>query len=213
MNLSRFSLTRIGLAATAITMATAMAITVAPAQTSGLATVSAHLKAVTSMRATFSQTNDKGQVLTGVLSLKRPGKIRFEYQKGVPLLLVGDGSALVFIDYQVKQVQRWPIKNTPLGVLLDPNRDLSQYGKILAHSDQKILLVETRDPKHPEYGSITLAFYRSESAPGGLMLQGWVAVDGQNRRTIIRLSGQQFNIPISDQAFKWRDPRSKSPAR
>jgi outer membrane lipoprotein-sorting protein len=73
--------------------------------------------------------------------------------------------------------------------------------------------VETRDPKHPEYGVITLAFYRSESAPGGLMLQGWVAVDGQNKRTIIRLSGQQFNIAISDQAFKWRDPRSKSPAR
>ncbi len=209
MNLFRSNLTRIGLAAAALTMA----VTVAPAQTSSLAAVSAHLKAVASMRATFSQTNDRGQVLNGTLSLKRPGKIRFEYQKGVPLLLVGDGSALVFIDYQVKQVQRWPIKNTPLGVLLDPNRDLSQYAKILPHDDQKILLVETRDPKHPEYGTITLAFYRSESAPGGLMLQGWVAVDGQNRRTIIRLSGQQFNITISDQAFKWRDPRSKSPAR
>jgi outer membrane lipoprotein-sorting protein len=183
------------------------------AQPGSLASVSAHLKAVDTMRAAFSQTNDKGQVVTGTLSMKRPGKIRFEYQKGVPLLLVGDGSALVFIDYQVKQVQRWPVKNTPLGVLLDPNRDLSVYAKILPHQDPKILLVETRDPKHPEYGVITLAFYRSESAPGGLMLQGWVAVDGQNKRTIIRLSGQQFNIAISDQAFKWRDPRSKSPAR
>lgn len=177
------------------------------AQTPDLSAVSTHLKAVETMRADFTQTDRNGKVLAGVLSLKRPGKIRFQYQKGVPILVVGDGRALNFIDYSVKQVQTWPIRNTPLGILLDPNRDISKVAKVLPTSDSRILLVEARDPKRPEYGVITLAFTRSSSAPGGLMLQGWSALDSQNNRTSIRLSNQQFNVPVSDRTFIWSDPR------
>ncbi len=183
------------------------------AQTDTLAAVSSHLKAVDTMTASFSQTDHKGRVLNGTLSMKRPGKIRFQYQEGVPILIVSDGSALVFVDYQVKQVQRWPVKNTPLGVLLDPSRDLSRYAKMAPQSDPKFVIVETKDPKHPEYGTITLAFSRNESAPAGLMLHGWISVDNQKNRTTIRLSNQRFNVPLSDKAFTWRDPRSKIPGR
>ena len=179
-------------------------------QTSALATVSAHLKSVDTMVAGFTQTDRAGKVLSGTLSLKRPGRIRFQYQKGVPILIVGDGKALTFIDYQVKQVQRWPIGNTPLGVLLDPNRDITRYAKIRASADPKILLVEARDAKHPEYGVITLAFTKNAAAPAGLMLNGWVAQDSQNNRTVIRLSNQQFNVPLSDKTFNWSDPRPKT---
>jgi outer membrane lipoprotein-sorting protein len=192
-----------GLAAIALTAT-------APAQTNDLARVSAHLKAVDTMIAAFAQTDQKGKILTGTLSIKRPGKIRFEYQKGVPFLIVGDGNALMFIDYQVRQVQRWPITNTPLGILLDPTRDLSRVAKIMPQADPRFLIVETRDPKHPEYGVITLAFSKNDSAPGGLMLHGWVALDNRRNRTTIRLSEQQFNVPVSDKAFLWRDPRSKT---
>jgi hypothetical protein len=41
----------------------------------------------------------------------------------LPLLIVGDGKALTLIDYEVRQVQRWPISNSPLGALLDPLGD------------------------------------------------------------------------------------------
>ncbi len=41
----------------------------------------------------------------------------------MPQLIVADGSSLYFIDYQVRQVQRWPIGNSPLAVLLNPKRD------------------------------------------------------------------------------------------
>jgi outer membrane lipoprotein-sorting protein len=40
------------------------------------------------MTADFSQTDRNGKTLTGTLTLKRPGKIRFQYQKGVPQLIV-----------------------------------------------------------------------------------------------------------------------------
>ncbi len=181
------------------------------AQSGDFSAVSAHLKAVTSMTAAFTQTDRTGKVLGGNLTLKRPGKIRFQYEKGVPILVVGDGKALTFVDYQVKQVQRWPIGSTPLGVFLDPN--LSRYARILPPSDANVVLVEARDPKHREYGVITLAFTRSESGPAGLMLQGWVALDSQGNRTTIRLTNQRFNVPVSDEAFKWSDPRPKTRGR
>ena len=76
-----------------------------------LASVQSHLKSTSSMTADFVQTDRNGQRVSGKLTLKRPGKIRFQYQKGVPLLIVGDGSRLTMIDYEVNQVQSWPVKN------------------------------------------------------------------------------------------------------
>ena len=86
---------------------------------SDLNQVNAYIRAVTTLTADFSQTDRNGQVLTGKLTLKQPGKIRFQYEKGVPLLIVGDGKALTLIDYEVRQVQRWPIGNSPLAALID----------------------------------------------------------------------------------------------
>lgn len=176
-----------------------------------LAQVNAYIRAVKSMTADFAQTDRNGQTLTGKLTLKQPGKIRFEYQKGVPLLIVGDGKSLTMIDYEVRQVQRWPIGNSPLGALLDPRRDLSKYGKVVPSGDPRILMVEARDPKRPEYGVITLIFQRKPSAPAGLEMYGWVALDSQNNRTSIRLSNLRFGVPVADSAFKWRDPRPRTP--
>lgn len=183
----------------------------ATAQTSPeLANVQRHLSGVQSMTAAFTQTDRNMQVLTGTLTLKKPGKIRFQYQKGVPLLIVGDGKALTFIDYSVRQVQRWPIGNSPLGVLLDPTRDISRYAKVVPSPNPAVLSVEAYDPKHPEYGRITLVFARNTGAPGGLMLQGWVALDSQGNRTTIRLSDQRFNVPVNDSSFRFVDPRRQA---
>ena len=175
--------------------------------TGDLAAVQRHLQSITTMTADFSQSDRNGKVLTGVLTIKNPGKLRFQYQKGVPILIVAESGALTFIDYSVKQVQRWPIKNSPLGVLLDPSRDITRYAKLVPGFDNRLVSVEANDPKHPEYGRITLVFARDAAAPGGLMLQGWVALDSQNNRTTIRLTNQKFGEPVSDNSFRWNDPR------
>lgn len=182
----------------------------AAAQSGDLALVQNHLRAVNTMTANFTQTDRAGKTLTGTLSLKKPGKIRFQYQKGVPILIVGDGKALTFIDYSVRQVQRWPIGNSPLGVLINPDKDIARYAKVVPNGDPRVLSVEGYDPKHPEYGRITMVFARDGSAPGGLMLQGWVMLDSQGNRTTIRLSDQRFNGSISDGTFRWNDPRRTS---
>lgn len=171
-----------------------------------LAAVNRAIRGTTSLSANFVQTDRNGQIQTGKLLLKQPGKIRFDYGAG-DLLIVADGRSLYMIDYQVSQVQRWPIRNSPLGALLDPSRDLSKYGKLAQTDDPRIVSVEVRDPQHPEYGVLSLVFTRKPAAPSGLELYGWIAKDAQGNRTTIRLSSPVYGAAIADSAFKWRDPR------
>jgi len=205
-----FALVSAPLAAPALLAATPTAET---ALSPDLAQVQAHLRAVSTMTADFVQTNHNGTTLTGTLQLRKPGRVRFQYQKGVPLLVVGDGKALIMVDYQVKQVSRWPVGNTPLSLLLDPDKDIQRYAHILPSDDPGIVLVAGQDMKHREYGSITVAFRRSPGAPGGLMLEGWTVLDAQNNRTTVRLGNQRFNVSIDDSAFRWTDPRGVGPRR
>jgi outer membrane lipoprotein-sorting protein len=179
----------------------------AQAPADAMARVVAHMQGVQTMTANFTQTDRRGQSLTGRLLLKRPGHIRFEYQKNVPLLVVADGSALTVIDYEVKQVQRWPIRNSPLAALLDPGQDLAKFGKLVPTSSEDVISVEVRDKKRPEFGVITMVFVKQAGAPGGLTLNGWVALDSKNNRTSVRLGNVAFNGPIAKSAFNWKDPR------
>jgi outer membrane lipoprotein-sorting protein len=179
------------------------------AQSSQLAQVQQHLRAVGTMTANFSQTDRRGQTLSGRLMLKRPGKIRFQYGKNVPMLVVANGKHLTMVDYEVKQVQSWPIGNSPLSVLLNPNQNLARFAKVVPNTDSRVVMVDARDPKRPEFGRITMAFAKVPSAPAGLMLQGWTMVDSQNNRTTVKLSNQRFNVAIADSNFRYVDPRRK----
>ncbi len=192
------------IAATALAMATPSA---AQNDQAKLASVVAHMQAVKTMSATFTQTDRNGQVLTGKLLLKRPGHVRFEYQKDVPLLIVADGKALTMIDYGVRQVQRWPIGNSPLSALLNPGQDLSRFGKMIPTINDSVISIEVRDKKRPEYGTMNLVFVKDANAPSGYALNGWVALDSKNNRSSIRLTNVKYNSAIADSSFRWKDPR------
>jgi len=190
-------------------IAAALAIAAPALAANELPRVQAHLKAVDTMVADFSQTDQNGKTLTGTLTLKRPGKVRFQYQKGVSLLIVGDGKALNLIDYQVAQVSRWPISNSPLSILLDPDRDITRYARVLPAPPGR-LLIEGRDTKHPEFGTMTIGFSESPSAPGGLVLAGWTVLDAQGNRSTVVFTNQRFNVAVNDRTFLWRDPRPRN---
>lgn len=179
----------------------------AVAQPGVIRRVQEHLRGVHTMTADFVQTDRKGKSLIGKLFLKQPGKIRFQYGQGVPILIVGDGRVLNFIDYQVKQVSKYPIGGSPLDILLDPKRDLSRIAKVAPSGAPGVITILARDPRRPQFGSITLAFTEDAGAPGGLLLQGWVALDAQNNRTTVRLSNQKLNVPVAETVFQWDDPR------
>ena len=140
------------------------------------------------------------------MQLKRPGRVRFQYGSG-DLVLVANGKTLSFVDYQVGQKSSWPLNKTPLGVLLSGSPNLKGRAQVMPSQDPRILVVRARDPA--QYGSILLAFVRSPSAPGGLQLHGWTAIDAQNKNTTVRLSNVRYNVAVSDSAFTYREPTKK----
>lgn len=168
------------------------------------------LRGISTMRADFTQTDRSGQSVRGVLTLKRGGKIRFDYGKDSDLLMLSNGKSLYMVDYEVNQVERWPIKNTPLGALLDPSADVKRFGTLVDTGSPDVVSVMVEDPKKPEYGAINLIFYADPSAPGGLQLVNWVARDAQNYRTTVRLSNHRYGLSVAESTFTFRDPRRSS---
>jgi outer membrane lipoprotein-sorting protein len=187
-----------------------LAAPVAVAQTANpLSQVERSLAATSSMTARFVQTDGRGRSQSGTLTLKRPGKIRFEYGAGANMLLVGDGKNLTFVDYEVGQKSAWPIAKSPLSVLLSPQPNLGRIARIEKQANPNVVVVRARDARRPEFGTLLLAFSRNAGAPGGLMLEGWTAIDAQNKRTTVKLDGQRYNVAVADTAFAYAQPKKR----
>lgn len=198
------------LLAAAIAVTLSVPLSAAPAT---LADVQKALIATSTMTADFEQTAANGKIARGTMLLKRPGRIRFDYGKSVPWLVVANGSQLSFVDYQVSQVSQWPVRSTPLGVLLDPKADLARVARLLPESESPMpghVAVLAQDPKRPDIGKIVFFLKPDTASPGGLRLQGWRVTDAQNNLTSVELSNIRTNVAISDSAFSFRDPRPRS---
>jgi outer membrane lipoprotein-sorting protein len=177
----------------------------AASESADLAKLKAHIGSVQTMTANFVQTDSRGRSAAGTLQLKRPGKVRFQYGSG-DLLLVADGARLYFLDYQVGQKSSWPLSKTPLGPLLSSSPDFNGKAEVLPNSDSRILVARA---KNTSYGQLTLAFLRSASAPGGLQMYGWTAIDPQGHRTTVRLSNVRYNVAVPESAFTFAEPKKR----
>lgn len=178
----------------------------AAADSADMARLKSHITAVQTMTASFTQTDARGRSAAGNLQMKRPGKVRFQYGSG-DLLLVANAGKLTYIDYQVGQKNSWPLSRTPLGVLLSGSPDLKGRAQIVPSSNSRVVSVRARDPS--QFGSLLLVFLRSPSAPGGLQLYGWTAIDGQNNRTTVKLSNVRYNVAVPESAFTFSEPKKK----
>ena len=189
-----------------VTAALVAASATAAAPSPDLAKLKAHLTSVQTMTANFTQTDAKGRSDTGTLQMKRPGRIRFEYSGG-DVLLVANGKTLTFVDYSVGQKSSWPLSRTPLGPLLSASPDFNGKAEILPSNDSRVVVARAKSAG--QYGQLTLAFLRNSSAPGGLQLYGWTAIDPQNHRTTVKLSNVRYNIAVPESAFSYTPPKKK----
>ena len=189
-----------------VPVAVLAAIPASAAESPDLARLKGFITSVQTMTAKFTQTDSKGRTDTGTLELKRPGRVRFAYSGG-DLLLVADGKRLTFIDYSVGQKSSWPLSKTPLGPLLSASPDFNGKAEIMPSTDSRIVVARAKNAS--QYGQLTLAFLRNSSAPGGLQLYGWTAVDPQGHRTTVKLSDVRYNVAVPDSAFTYVEPKKR----
>ena len=156
-----------------------------PADQGWIARIQDTLNAITTLQGRFRQTAPDGAVTTGTVWLDRPGRMRFEYDKPSPLLLVAGGGKLVFTDSALQQTTEIPLEKTPLGLLLRPNLTLSGDVTVTGfdHADGLLRVTLVRSAS-PSEGSLTLLL-----GDHPLSLLGWTVIDAQGRLTRIALSG------------------------
>ena len=126
------------------------------------------------------------------------------------MLLVGNGKTLTFVDYEVGQKSSWPIAKSPLSVLLSTKPDLQRIARVVPSKDPaRAAGPRPRRPPPRVRHLILLAFVRSPAAPAGLLLEGWTAIDAQNKRTTVKLDGQRYNVAVPETAFAFAEPKKR----
>jgi outer membrane lipoprotein-sorting protein len=168
--------------------------------------VEQYLNGIRSLSAHFQQYAANGGTAGGQLVVARPGRMRFEYDKPSPILLLADGTFVVYIDNQLKQVSYLPIGSTPAWFLLRDTISLTD-GVTITKFERgpgaiRITLVEN---KSPENGTLTLTF-----SDKPLDLKQWTIVDQQGKSTTVVLSDARYGVPVDSKAFTFVDPRDKT---
>ena len=106
---------------------------------------SAYLAALENMQGDFLQLGPDGSVAEGKFYLRRPGRLRFEYQPPDNLLVVADGTWVAVKDSS-SPAQRYPIASTPLSLFLAANVDLAKTARVLnVESQPGALLITLAD--------------------------------------------------------------------
>lgn len=213
MNLQRFLLAALIAAGLGLIAATSSAVARAATeiasakldaeQQEALAEVEAYLNGVKSLRARFIQVAPDGGLAEGDFYLRRPGRLRFEYDPPVPILIVGDGFLLHYQDKELGQINEWPIFDTPIGSL---SRDEVGFGKDLLVTDVKTdpgrIVVTVVRREDPGEGSLTLYFTRDP-----MTFAQWRVKDAQGQVTTVALEDLEINVAVSAELFVWNPPK------
>ncbi|WP_422048190.1 LolA family protein [Shimia sp.] len=169
------------------TLAALVAVTTAApafAEKLSLNALSTYLNGLKTAEAAFVQTSDDGSVQTGRLFIQRPGKMRFEYAPPQKALVLASNNAVAIFDDRANGApETYPLRRTPLSLILARNVDLGAANMVVGHSfDGTHTVVTAQDPKSPESGQIQLKFSDSP-----VSLQEWVILDAYGSQTKVRL--------------------------
>jgi outer membrane lipoprotein-sorting protein len=169
------------------------------------------LNAVETLETNFTQIASDGQTAEGKLYIRRPGRMRLAYKPPSPLMIIADGTWMVLYDEQTRQVDRYPLADTALRVLVQ--RDIKLGGRLAVRKVERgngVLRVTVFDKERAGDGTITLVF---EDVANRLNLRQWEVVDAQGLTTRVMLGEPKVNIALDPKLFVFNDDRPLDPSR
>lgn len=168
------------------------------AQQLSLGEVSNYLNSFTSAKGEFTQINADGTISTGTVYIKRPGRVRFEYNPPEESLVVaGGGQVAIFDPRSDNGPDRYPLNQTPLSIILERNIDFTRSNMVTGHtSDGTSTNVTAQDPAHPEYGNIEMVY-----TAGPVELRQWIVTDDTGQKTTVILGDLEKDGSVPDILF------------
>lgn len=149
-----------------------------------LQALSDYLDSLTTVEADFTQVNSDGSISTGKIFIHRPGRVRFEYAPPDRSLVIAGGQQVAIFDAKSNQPpEQYPLKRTPLNLILARNVDLGREKMVVGHTDDGTSTrVTAQDPENPEYGTIELVF-----TDNPVELRQWIITDDLGAQTTVVL--------------------------
>jgi outer membrane lipoprotein-sorting protein len=146
----------------------------------------------------FTQINPNGTLFTGRLFIRRPGRVRFEYDPPEQsLVLAGGGQVAIFDGRSNQGPTQYPLSRTPLSLILAEDVDFSTDSMVVDHfNDDTTTSVVAQDPEHPEYGNIRLVFTHEPTE-----LRQWIITDDIGRETTVILGEMEVDVQLSSFLF------------
>jgi outer membrane lipoprotein-sorting protein len=173
-----------------------------PAEVADLQRVSAYLNSLQNAEGNFVQLAPDGRSARGTFYLKKPGRIRFEYEKPNPTLIVADGTTVAVQNSELHTTDRYPIGNTPLRLLLT-NVDLATDPHVASVQHQAgVLAVTAEERAGPATGRVTMNFADTGNT---LQLSYWDVVDAKGAHTTVSVSGLHSVPELAPQLFAIQD--------
>lgn len=180
--------------------ALAFAATATPvfAQQLSLNEVSNYLNQLQTAEGGFTQINGDGTLSTGQIFIKRPGRIRFEYNPPErSLVMAGGGQVAIFDGRSNTGPDRYPLNQTPLKIILERNVNLGQARMVTGHtSDGTTTTITAQDPDNPQYGNIQMVFTANP-----VELRQWIVTDDVGSQTTVILNDMVAGRSIGDIKF------------
>ena len=168
----------------------------ARAEKLSLQALSDYINSITTAETTFTQINPDGSGAKGRLIIRRPGRMRFEYEKpDKTVVLASAGQVAIFDSKSNQPPEQYPLAKTPLNLILGRKVDLAQARMVVGHAqDGTLTIVTAQDPAHPEIGTITLGF-----SDGPVALRQWIVTDQAGAQTTVLLDDLRLggNYPTS----------------
>ncbi|SHI42801.1 Outer membrane lipoprotein-sorting protein [Shimia gijangensis] len=160
--------------------------------------LSAYLNDMKTAKSAFTQINDDGSVSTGRVYIKRPGRVRFEYDPPEKAMVLASANTVAIFDGRSNQPpETYPLKRTPLSVILARNVNLAKANMVVGHDyDGTATMVTAQDPEHPEYGNIQLMFTAEPTE-----LRQWIINDGSGGQTTVILGEMETGVPLKNALF------------
>ncbi len=169
----------------------------ADVKTDTLAALRKHYSSVPTMKGEFLQFGPRGDQTGGTFAIKRPGKVRFDYEKPSPVQVVSNGLAVMVINKKLKTFDSYPLKNTPLKILLDDKLDIGPEAILDVKLDPDVTTIVLGDKQVFGNSVITLLF-----EPETFDLRQWTIKDAQGKETSVMVFNVEDNVKISNRQFQ-----------
>ncbi|ABI77261.1 outer membrane lipoprotein carrier protein, LolA family [Hyphomonas neptunium ATCC 15444] len=162
---------------------------------------SSALAGVKTARGRFEQYSPDGAYSTGQFAMQRPGKVRFDYDDPVPLLMVSDGTTVALQDADLETTDRVPLGSTPLSLLLSDRLDFESQANVLdVRRANGTTNITVQDKAGEMEGTLTLVLSEADNS-----LVGWRSVDANGGNTSVQLSDIETGAKLNPRLFILRD--------